>query len=272
MKTVLVGDRIAIGAGQPLCLIAGPCVLESEARLRAIAERLVTICGRLGLPLVLKASFDKANRSSLSSYRGPGLPAGLDLLGRVGRDLNVPTTTDIHEPWQAAPVGAVVDLVQVPAFLCRQTDLLLAAAATGKPVNVKKAQFMAAGDMANVVGKLLDGGATGVMLTERGSSFGYHNLVVDMRSLVVLRELGWPVCFDGTHSVQLPSAAGQTSGGERQYVAPLCRAAAAVGLDALFLEVHDAPDQALCDGPNMVPLDELEALLTSVMRIREATV
>ena len=270
MHTVTIADQVRLGPEQPLALIAGPCVLEAPDRVLRIGEAIATLAAELGLGYVFKASFDKANRSSVESYRGPGLEAGLALLACVRRQLGVPVTTDVHEPAQCGPAGEVVDLLQVPAFLCRQTDLLLAAAATGRPVNVKKAQFMAAPDMAQVVGKLTAGGAAGIVLTERGTSFGYHNLVVDFRGLEQLRSFGWPVCFDGTHSVQLPGGAGDRSGGERQYVGPLTRAAAAVGIDALFLEVHDNPDEALCDGPNMVPLAELRGVLEAVLRIREA--
>ncbi len=271
MRNVTVGPDIIIGAGRPLALIAGPCVIEAEDRVTRIAEALVSLTGELGLPFIFKASFDKANRSSVSSYRGPGLAAGLAVLARIRDRLAVPVTTDVHEPAQCGPVAEVADLLQIPAFLCRQTDLLLAAAATGRPVNVKKGQFMAPGDMVNAVGKLSHGGAAGILLTERGSSFGYHNLVVDLRGLPTMRELGYPVCFDGTHSVQLPAAGGAQSGGDRRFVAPLVRAAVAVGVDALFLEVHDNPNEALCDGPNMLSLAELRPLLETVLRIREAT-
>lgn len=267
--TTAVGP-LTIGPGRPLALIAGPCVIESAERTLRIAERLAALAARLELPLIFKASFDKANRTSLDSYRGPGLEAGLAVLRRVHDVTGLPVTTDVHELGQCAPAADVVDLVQIPAFLCRQTDLLVAAARTGKPVHVKKGQFVAPEDMRHVVGKLTAAGAAGILLAERGTTFGYHNLVVDMRSLDLLRELGWPVVFDGTHSVQRPSAAGGTSGGERRLVAPLCRAAVAVGVDALFLEVHDQPDEALCDGPNMLPLDDLEGLMVNLLRIREA--
>lgn len=270
MQTIQVGEAVRIGEGQPLALLAGPCVIEDESRITRIGETLAALCAELGIGYIFKASFDKANRSSVTSYRGPGLDDGLAILSRVRDRLGVPIVTDVHEPRQCAPAAEVVDLLQIPAFLCRQTDLLLAAAGTGRPVNVKKGQFMAAEDMGNVVGKLVAGGAQGILLTERGATFGYHNLVVDMRGLPTMRELGWPVCFDGTHSVQLPSAGGTQSGGDRRFVPPLVRAAAAAGIDALFLEVHDNPDEALCDGPNMLPLDEVRPLLETVRRIREA--
>jgi 2-dehydro-3-deoxyphosphooctonate aldolase (KDO 8-P synthase) len=252
--------------GPDLVCILGPCVLESEDGASRIAEGIATVCARLGVPWIFKASFDKANRSSASSFRGPGLDEGLAQLGRIGRRVGVPLTTDVHLPEQAAAAAEVVDLLQVPAFLCRQTDLLEACGATGRPVNVKKGQFVAPADMAGVVGKLPAGR---VMLTERGASFGYNNLVVDYRSLPTMRALGVPVCFDATHSVQLPGG-GATTGGDRRWVPYLARAAAAVGIDALFMEVHDRPEDALSDGPNMVRLSDLEALLRSVLAVRAA--
>jgi 2-dehydro-3-deoxyphosphooctonate aldolase (KDO 8-P synthase) len=269
MQPVAIRGDIVLG-GDQLVLLAGPCVIESAAHTLAMAAAIAAVAAELALPYVFKSSFDKANRSSLASYRGPGLAAGLDILRRVKDELGLAVTTDVHEPGQCAAVAQVVDLLQIPAFLCRQTDLLVAAAETGKPVSVKKGQFMAPGDMAQAIAKLTGAGAAGVVLMERGSSFGYHNLVVDMRGLMTMRELGWPVVFDGTHSVQLPAAAGECSGGERQFIPPLCRAAAAVGIEGLFLEVHDDPDQALCDGPNQWPLAELKGLLETVLRIREA--
>jgi len=261
---VAVGPHL-VGAG-PLVCILGPCVVESERRTHRIAEGIAEVCGRLGVPWVFKASVDKANRTSAGSFRGPGLAEGLRILGDVGRGLGVPLTTDVHLPEQAAPFAQVVDLLQVPAFLCRQTDLLDACAATGRPVNVKKGQFLAPGDMAGVLGKLRPGRA---LLTERGTTFGYGDLVVDFRGLPAMRALGAPVCFDCTHSVQKPGG-GATSGGDRRWTPYLARAAAAVGIDALFAEVHDAPEEALSDGPNMVRLSELEALLVSVLAVRAA--
>jgi 2-dehydro-3-deoxyphosphooctonate aldolase (KDO 8-P synthase) len=253
-----------VGQGPLVCLL-GPCVLESEAGATRIAEGIAEVCARLGVAWVFKASFDKANRSSAGSFRGPGIHEGLAMLGRIGARVGAPTTTDIHLPEHAALAAEVVDLLQVPAFLCRQTDLLEAAAATGKPVNVKKGQFVAPADMANVLGKLRPGLA---MLTERGASFGYNNLVVDYRSLPTMRALGVPVCFDATHAVQMPG--GATTGGDRRWVPPLARAAAAVGIDALFCEVHDRPEEALSDGPNMIRLSDLEALLRDVLAVRAA--
>ncbi|MCC7495387.1 MAG: 3-deoxy-8-phosphooctulonate synthase [Fimbriimonadaceae bacterium] len=270
MRDVILRDGVGVGPSYPLLLLAGPCVIESADHCHRLAAAIAPLAAELGLGYVFKASFDKANRSAVQSYRGPGLEAGLQILAAVGREHGVPVVTDVHEAWQCAPAAAAVDLLQIPAFLSRQTDLLLAAAATGRPVNLKKAQFAAPGDLAHGVGKLVAGGVSGILLTERGTTFGYHNLVVDMRGLVTMRELGWPVCFDGTHSVQLPAAAGGSSGGDRRFVPPLVRAATAVGIDALFLEVHDDPDRARCDGPNMVPLAELRALLEQVVRLREA--
>lgn len=269
MTPVTIRDDVVVGGPLPV-LLAGPCVIESEDRTLRVAEQLARLAAELGVPFVFKSSFDKANRSSVGSYRGPGLERGLAVLAKVKAALGVPVTTDVHEPAQCAPTAEVADLLQIPAFLCRQTDLLLAAARTGRPVSVKKGQFAAPADMRHAAGKLVAGGCQGLLFMERGSSFGYHNLVVDMRSLVILRELGWPVIFDGTHSVQLPSAGDGQSGGERQYIAPLVRAAAAVGVDGLFLEVHDNPAEALCDGPNQLPLDQVRPLLETVLRIREA--
>ena len=253
-------------------LVAGPCVIESPDLAFSIAERVQSICDRLGITYIFKASFDKANRSSGDSFRGPGVDGGLEVLAEVKRRFGLPVLTDIHESHQAAPVAAVVDVLQIPAFLCRQSDLLLAAAAatagTDKTINVKKGQFLAPWDMAQVVNKLRGAGAERIWLTERGSSFGYNTLVVDYRSLPQLRDLGCPVIFDATHSVQQPGGRGTSSGGQREFVAPLARAAVAVGVDGLFLEVHPDPDRALSDGPNMVPTHRLEALLEQLLAIR----
>ena len=262
--------HIGIGPEHPLLLMAGPCVLESEAMARDVATELKAICARLGINLVFKASFDKANRTSLSSFRGPGLAEGLRILSRLRADLQVPIISDIHETVQAQPAAEVLDIIQIPAFLCRQTDLLLAAAATGKVVNVKKGQFLAPWDMRHAVGKLRDAGCTRILLTERGASFGYNNLVVDMRSFQIMRSFGCPVIFDGTHSVQLPGGAGAASGGQREFIPLLTRAAMAAGIDGLFLEVHHDPDKALCDGPNSLPLAELEPLMQDLLRVRSA--
>ena len=266
-------DAVALGGARPLVLIAGPCVLESEAISTRIFAALRAITASLDIPLVFKASFDKANRSSLGGFRGPGMDEGLEILARLRRRFGAPITTDVHGVDQVGPVAEVADLVQIPAFLCRQTDLVVAAARSGRPVNIKKGQFLAPWDMANVVAKARQGGegrCAGIMVTERGASFGYNNLVVDMRSLPILGELGVPVCFDATHAVQLPGGLGDRSGGQRAFVPPLARAAVAVGVDALFLEVHDDPDHALSDGPNMVPLASLPDLLRQVSAIDRA--
>ena len=268
MNKVKVGN-FEIGGGEPLVLLAGPCVLEDLERCLYIGRTIKDICARLGLPYVFKASFDKANRSSFHSFRGPGLEKGVEILQRIKEELNVPVVTDIHETYQAEPVAKVADILQIPAFLCRQTDLLHAAALTGKVVNVKKGQFLAPRDMSNVVDKLHASGCEQILLTERGASFGYNNLVVDMRSLPIMRGFGCPVIFDGTHSVQLPGGAGTTSSGQREFVEYLVRAAVATGVDGLFLEVHDNPEEALSDGPNMVYLDKLEKMLKEVLAIHE---
>jgi 2-dehydro-3-deoxyphosphooctonate aldolase (KDO 8-P synthase) len=263
---------VAIGRGRPLALIAGPCVMEPNDLTLTIAHRLVEISQALGVPLVFKASFDKANRTSKSSYRGPGMEGGLKVFERVKAETGLPVTTDVHETHQAAPIAEVVDLLQIPAFLARQTDLLEAAARTGRPLNVKKGQFMAPWDMANVVAKVADEGAGGILLTERGTTFGYGRLVNDMRAIPQMQGTGAPVVFDATHSVQLPSAGagGTATGGERTMVPYLAKAAVAAGCDALFLEVHPRPDEALSDGPNALRLDDLEGLLRVCLRIREA--
>lgn len=268
MNQVKVGN-FTIGGSAPLALLAGPCVLESLERSLLIGRTVKEICGRLGINYVFKASFDKANRSSFHSFRGPGLTKGIAWLKTIKEELGVPVVTDIHESYQAAPAAEVADILQIPAFLCRQTDLLHAAAQTGRVVNVKKGQFLAPDDMRNVVDKLHESGCDQLMLTERGASFGYHNLVVDMRSLPIMRSFGYPVVFDGTHSVQLPGGNGTSSSGNREYVEYLVRAAVGVGIDALFLEVHDNPEEALSDGANMVYLDKLEDLLKEALAIHE---
>jgi 2-dehydro-3-deoxyphosphooctonate aldolase (KDO 8-P synthase) len=261
---------LRIGPGQPLAVIAGPCVLETPESAMEIAVRLREITDSLGLPLIFKASFDKANRTSLSSFRGPGVERGLEILGQIRAQVGVPVTTDVHLPDQAGPVGEVCDLLQIPAFLARQTDLLLAAAATGRPVNVKKGQFMAPDDMRYAVDKLRGGGAAGVLLCERGTFFGYGRLVNDMTALVTMRALGVPVVFDATHSVQQPGGLGGATGGNRALVEPLARAAVAIGIDALFFETHPRPDESPSDGPNMLPLDQVPAVLERLMKIRAA--
>lgn len=274
MKNVVfntfTGKTISIGPGQPLLLLAGPCVLESPELALEIAQEMKAITTRLGIPYVFKASFDKANRTSLDAFRGPGPEKGLRQLGRLREEMGIPVVSDIHEPAHAELAADCLDILQIPAFLCRQTDLLAAAAKTGKVVNVKKGQFVSPWDMEHVVNKLRGSGCGKVLLTERGASFGYNNLVVDMRSLPVMRSLGCPVVFDATHSVQLPGGAGKSSGGQRNFIAPLTRAAMAAGIDGLFMEVHPDPDKALCDGPNSLPLDQVESLLTELLKIREA--
>ena len=266
MHIVKVGDYL-VGQGNPLMLMAGPCVLEGYERSLMIGKKAKAICDELGIPYVFKASFDKANRSSINSFRGPGIDEGLKILAQIKKDLGVPVVTDIHEPWHANKAAEVVDILQIPAFLCRQTDLVYTAAKTGKTVNVKKAQFLAPWDMKNVITKVEEAGNQNLMLTERGSSFGYNTLVTDMRGLAVMRELGYPVVMDATHSVQIPGGQGTSSGGQSQYVPHMARAAAAIGIDALFLEVHDNPAEALSDGPNMVQLDNLKKLLQDVITI-----
>ncbi len=263
------GGPFQLGGGLPLALLAGPCVLEEYERCLLIGRGIKEICSRLGLPYIFKASFDKANRSSIGGYRGPGLEKGLEMLKAIKKELRVPIVTDVHEVAQVALVAEVADVIQIPAFLCRQTDLLLAAARSSAVVNVKKGQFMAPDDMRNVVEKLRQGGCSRIMLTERGVSFGYHNLVVDMRSLPMMRSLGYPVVFDASHSVQLPGAGGACSGGNREFVPTLVRAAVAAGVDALFMEVHDNPQEALCDGPNMVYLNQLESILKDAVAIHQ---
>lgn len=265
-----LGKGVVCGDGQPLVVIAGPCVVESSDLAHEVAERMKDICGRLGIQYVFKASYDKANRTSLSGYRGPGRDDGLAVLSAIGGSLKIPVLTDIHETSDADAAAKHVDVLQIPAFLCRQTDLLLAAAATGKAINVKKGQFLAPWDMKNVVEKLRNGGANNVLVTERGTSFGYNTLVVDYRGLPQLRTSGTPVIFDVTHSVQQPGGEGTSSGGQREYAGALARAAVAVGVDGLFLETHPDPDKAPSDGPNMIPLHRVEALLEQLLAIRNA--
>jgi 2-dehydro-3-deoxyphosphooctonate aldolase (KDO 8-P synthase) len=267
-----LGDR-KIGLDERLFLIAGPCVIESEALALSTAETLKGIADRLGILLIYKSSFDKANRSSGKSFRGPGMDEGLRILAKVRREVGVPVLTDVHEADQVAAVADVVDVLQTPAFLARQTDFIAAVATSGKPVNIKKAQFMAPGDMTNVVAKARDAATQAghdpdsFMVCERGASFGYNNLVSDMRSLAIMRETGCPVVFDATHSVQLPGGQGDRSGGQREFVPVLARAAVAVGIAGLFMETHPEPDQALSDGPNALPLDQAEPLLRQLVAI-----
>ncbi|ABA89185.1 3-deoxy-D-manno-octulosonate-8-phosphate synthase [Syntrophotalea carbinolica DSM 2380] len=264
--TLKVAD-VTFGGNHPVALIAGPCVMENEAHTLAIARQLLEVKNELGVGVVFKASFDKANRTSVSAYRGPGLESGLRILDKVRQQTGLPIVSDIHDVSQVEAAAEVLDILQIPAFLCRQTDLLLAAGRSGKVVNIKKGQFLAPWDMANAVAKVASTGNDRILLTERGTSFGYNNLVVDMRSLAVMRELGCPVVFDATHAVQLPGGAGTSSGGQRQFVAALSRAAVAVGVDGLFWEVHPDPDRALCDGANSLPLDQVKKTLKEMMAI-----
>jgi 2-dehydro-3-deoxyphosphooctonate aldolase (KDO 8-P synthase) len=269
IREVTIGGRVQIGKRHSLALIAGPCVLESAALSLEVAAFLADVSCRLALPVVFKGSFDKANRSAAASHRGPGVDEGLRILAAVKARFGLPVTTDIHEPAQAQRVAEIVDLLQIPAFLCRQTDLLTAAGETGRAVNVKKGQFMAPGDMKNAVDKVTATGNEAVLLTERGTTFGYNNLVVDFRGLSLMRAV-CPVVFDATHSVQRPAGGGTVSAGDREFVAPLARAAVAAGVDALFLEIHPNPDRALSDGPNSLPLTAVEPLLRTLLALREA--
>ena len=263
---------LQIGDNQPLTLIAGPCVIESKELVFEVAGALSEICKKLKINLVFKSSYDKANRTSNSGYRGLGLSAGLEILSDVKKEFKIAMLTDIHESHEAKEASEVVDVLQIPAYLCRQTELLKSAALTGKAVNVKKGQFLAPWDMSNVVNKLRDFGAKNIIVTERGSSFGYNALVVDYRSLPQMREFGCPIVFDVTHSVQQPGGLGTTSGGQREFAAALARAAVAVGVDGLFMEVHPDPDKALSDGPNMIPLHRVEKLLSQLLEIRQVIV
>jgi len=267
---IRIASGVAAGGGSPLLLIAGPDSIESEAHSLRMAQALKGIATARGLTLVFKSSFDKANRTSSGSFRGPGLKDGLKILASVKKETGLLVTTDFHTPDQAERLAAVVDLLQVPAMLSRQTDMLVAAAKTGRAVNIKKGQFLAPWDIGRAVAKVRDAGNDNVMVTERGVTFGYNNLVVDFRALPRMRGLGVPVCFDATHSVQLPGGQGHASGGEREFIAPLARAAVAVGVDALFFEVHDDPDHALCDGPSQIPLDAFPALLDGILAIDRA--
>lgn len=262
----MVGD-VAVGGASPLVLIAGPCVIEGRQQAYACAQKLQEISREAGFPLVFKASYDKANRTSLNSYRGPGLEQGLAVLADIKEKLGIPVLSDVHRFEEIEPASAVLDIMQIPAFLCRQTDFVLEAARAGRPVNVKKGQFLSPQDMRFVAEKVCSTGNHDLLLTERGTAFGYSNLVVDMRGLTIMKQYGHPVVFDATHSVQLPGGNKGASGGDRSFVAPLARAAAAVGIDALFLEVHENPDEALCDGPNSLPLSGLGPLLQQVRYI-----
>ncbi|QPJ60548.1 MAG: 3-deoxy-8-phosphooctulonate synthase [Candidatus Nitronauta litoralis] len=265
-REIKVGN-VSMGAEKPLAVIAGPCVIESRQHAIDCAGRLKTIFDEAGIPFIFKASYDKANRTSIESFRGPGIEAGLGILAEVKKEIDVPVLSDVHAVEEVDPASQVLDILQIPAFLCRQTDLVIKAAETGKPVNIKKGQFLAPWDMKHVVDKFKTTGNENVSLTERGFMFGYNNLVVDMRSLVVMHEFGCPVVFDCTHSLQLPGGQGTTSGGQRELVAPLTRAAVAVGVDALFMEVHPDPDNAPSDGPNMIKMETLPDLLEQIKEL-----
>jgi 2-dehydro-3-deoxyphosphooctonate aldolase (KDO 8-P synthase) len=261
---------IAIGGGSPLVLIAGPCVIESGSHALMIAERVAEIAQRVGMPFIFKASYDKANRTSLKSFRGPGLEEGLNVLAAIKKKVGVPILTDIHEASQAAVAADVADVLQIPAFLSRQTDLLVAAAKTGRTINIKKGQFLAPADMKHAIEKVTASGNNNVCVTERGFSFGYHNLVVDMRAFPMLRSLGWPVVYDATHSLQLPGGGDGVTAGQAEYIEPLAAAAVGAGVDAVFVEVHDNPPRAKSDAENALPLDRLEPLLRRLLRIHAA--
>jgi 2-dehydro-3-deoxyphosphooctonate aldolase (KDO 8-P synthase) len=261
---------IPVGGTRPLALIAGPCVIEGEQETYNLAKKLKKIAATAAIPLIFKASYDKANRTSITSFRGPGYKEGLTVLAQIRRQLGIPVISDVHRFEEIGPAAEALDILQIPAFLCRQTDFIVEVARTGKPVNVKKGQFLAPHDIGFIIDKITSTGNTSVLITERGTTFGYNNLVVDMRSLVIMRSFGYPIVFDATHSVQLPGGYGGSSGGERQFVIPLSRAAVAVGIDALFLEVHDQPEKALCDGPNSLKLSDLPRLLEEIGTIAQA--
>ncbi len=268
MKKVLINKSVACGNG-PLMIIAGPCSMESEALVLQVAETMKKITSKLNLPYVFKSSFDKANRTSIKSWRGPGLEEGLKLLEKVKKEFEIPVLTDIHEISQVKAVGQVCDVLQIPAFLCRQTDLLIAAAETGKTVNVKKGQFLAPWDMKNIVEKLVEAGSDKILLTERGASFGYNTLIVDMTSFPIMRQFGYPVIFDATHSVQQPGGLGNATGGKREMIPHLMRAAVATGVDGIFMEVHPDPAKGLSDAATMLPLDKVEKMLELVQKIND---
>jgi 2-dehydro-3-deoxyphosphooctonate aldolase (KDO 8-P synthase) len=258
---------LRLGGGNPLFLIAGPCVIESEAHARMMAERVAKIAADAGVPYIFKASYDKANRTSVKAFRGPGAQEGLRILGKIKSDLKIPVLTDVHDASQAGPAAEVCDVLQIPAFLARQTELLIAAGKTGRIINIKKAQYLSPWDMGNVAEKVASTGNSKILLTERGASFGYQNLVVDFRSFLVMQKTGYPIVFDVTHSVQLPGGQGQASGGQPEFIEPLARAGVAAGLDGIFLETHDNPAAALSDGANALPLAQLPALLTKLKEL-----
>jgi 2-dehydro-3-deoxyphosphooctonate aldolase (KDO 8-P synthase) len=269
MRQIKIGN-ISVGDKNPLVLIAGPCVIESESACIDTAKKIKAITAKLNIPFIFKSSFDKANRMSINSFRGPGLKNGLRVLNKIKTKLGVPVLSDVHCQREIDAAKDVLDVIQIPALLCRQTDILLCAARTGKAVNIKKGQFLAPWDMLPIIQKIESTGNKNILITERGASFGYNNLVSDLRALKIMRDFGYPVIYDATHSVQLPGGRGSCSGGQREFIAGLCRAAVAFGCDGLFLEVHPDPDKALCDGPNMVSLNELENLLQQVKKIRKA--
>lgn len=271
MREVAI-ENITVGGDAPPLIIAGPCVIESEEVTFYTAQKLKEICSSLGLPFVFKSSYDKANRTSIGSYRGPGAERGLRVLSDIRSRLKIPVTSDVHSLEEVGAASEVLDLLQIPAFLCRQTDLIRAASHTGKPVNVKKGQFLAPWDIRNIIEKFTSTGNHSLLITERGSSFGYNNLVVDFRAFPIMRSFGYPVIFDVTHSLQLPGGEGNRSGGQREFAEPLSRAAAAVGVDGLFMEVHPEPEKALCDGPNMIPLDAVLQLLRTVKLVHSVAV
>ncbi len=264
-------NNVVIGSKNPLVFFAGPCVIESEEATLKTAETLRKISEDFDIPLVFKSSYDKANRSSIDSYRGPGIEKGLRILEKVKKETALPVISDVHSVEEVSSAAGVLDMLQIPAFLCRQTDLLVAAAKTGMAINVKKGQFLAPGDAKNIIDKILSTGNHNITITERGASFGYNNLVVDMRAIPIMQEFGFPVVFDATHGIQLPGGQGTTSGGQREFVAPLARAAVAAGCDAVFLEVHSSPENALCDGPNMLNFEEFVSLIDTLKQINQIT-
>lgn len=265
-KEIKIGNVI-VGGNNPLVFIAGPCVIETEEATLKTAKKLKEVSESLNIPLIFKSSYDKANRTSIKSYRGPGIEEGLRILEKVRKETSLPVISDIHSLEEIPHAAEVLDVLQIPAFLCRQTDLILSASRTNKPVNIKKGQFLAPWDVKNIIEKFTSTGNHNVLVTERGTSFGYNNLVVDMRSIPIMQSFGYPVLFDATHGVQLPGGRGGTSGGQREFIAPLARAAVSVGCDAVFMEVHECPDKALCDGPNMLSLDEFLSLVREIKEI-----
>jgi 2-dehydro-3-deoxyphosphooctonate aldolase (KDO 8-P synthase) len=269
-KEIRITENVGVGGGGPLFLIAGPCVIESEEHAVAVARSVKEICARRGVPYIFKASFDKANRSSVKSYRGPGLEKGLAILRRVKAEANVPVLSDVHETFQVGPASEVLDVIQIPAFLCRQTDLIVEAARTKKPLNLKKGQFLSPQEMRNALDKAESQGNENVLLTERGTFFGYNNLVFDVRSIPVMKRWGRPVVLDATHLVQRPGGRGEASGGEAEFIPTMVRAGVAAGADGLFLEVHDRPEEALSDGPNSLNINDLDSILGAALRIRRA--